>query len=218
LAEGWKTYWRAPGDAGIPPRFDWGNSQNIASVKLYWPRPIVFESGGMRSYGYKDEVILPIELTPEQSGQPIRIAGRIQIGVCENVCIPVELPLEANLLVASSRPDRAIQAALDARPLTAARAGVGAVTCAIEPISEGLRMTARISVPSTGGEEFTVIELPDQRIWVSEAEVSRNGRELSATSDLIPPEARPFSLNRSEVLITVLGRDRAIEIEGCAAN
>jgi len=218
LADGWKTYWRSPGDAGIPPRFDWANSRNIDSIRMYWPRPIMFESSGLRSIGYKNEVILPIEFTPVQPGQPIRISGRIEIGVCEDVCIPVALPLTADLLPGSTSRDRAIQAALDARPLTAERAGVDSVTCAVEPISEGLRLTARIAMPSAGGEEVTVIELPDQRIWISEAEVSRAGRELSATSDMVSPEARPFSLDRSDVRITVLGRDRAVDIEGCAAD
>src|SRR6056297_2127380 len=50
--DGWKTYWRAPGDAGIPPRFDWSGSGNLARVALHWPAPKVFDSYGLRTVGY----------------------------------------------------------------------------------------------------------------------------------------------------------------------
>ncbi len=64
LEEGWKTYWRSPGDAGIPPRFDWENSHNLDGVALHWPRPAVFESFGTQTIGYSEKLILPVELTP----------------------------------------------------------------------------------------------------------------------------------------------------------
>ena len=50
LAPGWHTYWRVPGDAGIPPSFDWSGSSNLASVAYEWPRPEIFDSFGMRTH------------------------------------------------------------------------------------------------------------------------------------------------------------------------
>ncbi|MEJ6478965.1 MAG: protein-disulfide reductase DsbD family protein, partial [Octadecabacter sp.] len=52
LAPGWKTYWRAPGDAGIPPQFQWDGSQNINAAQFHWPIPEVMNQNGMRSIGY----------------------------------------------------------------------------------------------------------------------------------------------------------------------
>ncbi|MEM9552608.1 MAG: protein-disulfide reductase DsbD domain-containing protein, partial [Pseudomonadota bacterium] len=52
LADGWKTYWRAPGDAGIPPSFNWRGSRNVGEVAITWPTPQVFNDYGMRSIGY----------------------------------------------------------------------------------------------------------------------------------------------------------------------
>jgi DsbC/DsbD-like thiol-disulfide interchange protein len=71
LAEGWKTYWRVPGNAGIPPQLDWSGSQNVASVQTHWPQPAVFEQNGMYSIGYHDELVLPIEFTPIRADLPM---------------------------------------------------------------------------------------------------------------------------------------------------
>ena len=62
MAPGWKTYWRAPGDAGIPPEFDWTGSHGVAGVEVRWPVPQVFDQSGMQSIGYHDEVVLPLEI------------------------------------------------------------------------------------------------------------------------------------------------------------
>jgi DsbC/DsbD-like thiol-disulfide interchange protein len=64
LAPGWKTYWRSPGDAGIPPSFDWSGSENVKSVRLHWPAPEVFEANGMQTIGYHERLVLPVEITP----------------------------------------------------------------------------------------------------------------------------------------------------------
>ena len=52
LARGWKTYWRSPGEAGVPPSFDWSRSENVAGVEVLWPRPKFFDSFGLTTIGY----------------------------------------------------------------------------------------------------------------------------------------------------------------------
>lgn len=85
LDPGWKTYWRAPGEAGIPPRFDWSGSRNIASVRFHWPAPQVFRQNGMRALGYQGELILPIELVPSVPGGAITMRTEVELGICEDV-------------------------------------------------------------------------------------------------------------------------------------
>ena len=213
LAPGWKTYWRAPGDAGIPPRFDWSASSNMKSVATYWPRPMVFDKNGMRTIAYENEVVLPLELTPSTPGTPIMLQGRMELGVCHDICMPMSLELHAEL---PARPDpEPIRAALAARPTSAAQAGVGRVTCTAEPISDGLRLTAEIPLPPMGGEEVVVVELRDPAIWISEAEVTRQGNSLFAVADLVPEAAAPFALDRSSVRFTLLSGQKAVDIRGC---
>ena len=64
LADGWKTYWRAPGEAGIPPQFDWRGSRNLARAEIEWPTPKQTMTNGMRTIGYEHVLVLPLRLTP----------------------------------------------------------------------------------------------------------------------------------------------------------
>ena len=83
LAPGWKTYWRAPGEAGIPPQFDWRASGNLAGVAYHWPRPQVFQINGLRTLAYRNELVLPIEFLPVDRGTAVKVSGTIDLGVCE---------------------------------------------------------------------------------------------------------------------------------------
>jgi DsbC/DsbD-like thiol-disulfide interchange protein len=217
LAPGWKTYWRSPGDAGIPPIFDWSGSVNVGIAKVHWPVPEVFHLNGMRSIGYTDQVILPVELSVTDPGQPVQLSGFVDMGVCEDVCVPVSLTFDATLQ-ADGRRDPAIAAALVDQPLTEAEANVGSVTCTTEPSRSGLRLTTTMAVPRTGADEIVVIEAGDPHIWVSEAETSREGDQLIASADLVNVSGNAFVLNRSAVRITVLGSDRAVDIQGCTGG
>lgn len=88
LAPGWKTYWRSPGDAGIPPQLDWNGSENLKSVEILWPLPEKFEAYGFSSWGYHDEVVFPIDIKLTETGKPLDLKLGIQLGICEDVCIP----------------------------------------------------------------------------------------------------------------------------------
>lgn len=216
LAPGWKTYWRSPGDAGIPPSFDWSGSENVKSVRLHWPAPAVFSTNGMQTIGYHDRLILPVEVTPENPGKPIRLRVRMDLGVCDEICLPASLDLAADL-AAPGAPDPSIRAALDSRAATAQEAGVTSVACSVDPIKDGLRLTARLGLPDPGLPEVVAFETADREIWVAEAITERRGGELVAITELVPPNGAPFALDRSQVTVTVLAASGAVEVKGCPA-
>lgn len=215
LQPGWKTYWRAPGDGGIPPQFDWSGSENIKAVQFHWPRPKVAYVNGLRTIGYSDEVIIPIEVSPRSKGTSVVLKGRVDLGVCNDICVPMSVAFSANLPPTASKPDPVIRAALKKSPMPASKAGVKSVICSFEPIPDGLRVTATITLPSTGRDEIAVIEAPDQSIWVSEATTKRSGNTLTAITEMVPPSNAPFLLERSKIRITVIGSKRAVDILGC---
>ncbi len=217
LADGWKTYWRAPGDAGIPPSFNWRGSQNVAATSFSWPTPDVFDQNGMRSIGYENELVLPIEVTPATSGQPVRLKGRMDIGICSDVCVPSSVRFDHNLDRNAERSP-AIAAALADRPFSEREAGVQSAQCRITPTEGGLQLEARIVMPSAGGTEVAVIEPGNPKVWASEPVTSRSGNTLTARSDLVHVEKGAYVIDRSAVRITVLGRDHAVDIKGCAAG
>ncbi|MDK3017238.1 protein-disulfide reductase DsbD domain-containing protein [Pseudodonghicola flavimaris] len=217
LSDGWKTYWRAPGEAGIPPSFDWKGSRNLGEVSMTWPTPKVFDSNGMQTIGYTRQLVLPVEITPARDGRPIELRGRIELGLCSDVCIPGTVSFDHRVDPEAGR-NPAIVAALAERPYSAREAGVRAATCRLQPSADGLRVEARITMPSAGGPEVAVIESGTPGIWATETETSRQGNTLIAASDLIAETGGAFALDRSALRITVLGSKHAVDIRGCDAG
>ncbi len=215
LSPGWKTYWRAPGDAGIPPDFNWSGSVNLRSVGVAFPVPDVMDQNGFRSIGYHDRMVLPLALAPQDASENIRLSGEIQIGVCEEICVPVTLKVNALLSVDANDRSAMLTDAMADRPMSEKEAGVGQVKCEITPIRDGLSLTARIDMAPMPGEEVAIVELADRGVWVAEPEVTRTGGTLVARTEMIPPNAQPFVLARSDVRITILAGGRAVDIQGC---
>ena len=215
LAEGWKTYWRAPGDAGIPPDFKWNGSRNLAGVAVSWPTPKVFEQNGMRSVGYSHQVTLPLTVAAKQAGKPVEINLKMEIGVCKDICVPQTLSIKGTLDSAATTPLPAIAAAMAEQPYSAKEAGARGATCALSPSEDGLNITATLTLPSTGGKEHVVIEAGRPDVWVSEAKTNRSGNTLTAQAEIIPNKAGGFALDRSAIRFTVLGTSHAVDLRGC---
>lgn len=216
LAPDWKTYWRAPGEAGIPPLFDWSGSTNVQSVRVHWPSPVVFHLNGMQTIGYHDGVVLPLEVTPVDPAKPVSLRAAVDLGVCNKICMPAALQMQAELSGAG-QPDAAIRAALQAEPRSGKEAGLKTISCAVEPIADGLRLTAKLDLPAPGPEEIVVFETADASVWVAEAQTTRHGGTLTSVTDLVANNGAPFALDRSAVKVTVLGQGKSVEISGCPA-
>ncbi len=97
LKPGWKTYWRNPGESGAPPRFDWDTSGNLDSVELRWPAPVRFSAFGFDSFGYHDEVVLPVLLRAASATKPLSARLHLEYMICAQVCIPIQAKLALNL-------------------------------------------------------------------------------------------------------------------------
>ena len=115
LEPGWKTYWRTPGDAGIPPVVDWTKSHNVAGFDLRFPAPVRFGDEGVRSIGYTDPVILPIDLTLADPAAAATLDLDVQIGLCRDICVPVAAHLVATLSAATPVDATALARLAEAR-------------------------------------------------------------------------------------------------------
>lgn len=93
LKDQWYTYWRMPGDSGLAPRFDWTGSENVQDITLSWPTPSRFALEELQSFGYKDEVIFPLIVTPKEPGKDIVLKLVINVMVCHDICIPQEITM-----------------------------------------------------------------------------------------------------------------------------
>lgn len=98
MPKGWKTYWRAPGDAGgIPPELDFTGSENLAKATVLFPAPKKLVDRTGTTYGYKDHVTFPIRIEPTDAASPVVLKVKASYGVCEELCVPAEVELEVTV-------------------------------------------------------------------------------------------------------------------------
>lgn len=95
LSEGWKTYWRHPGDdGGLPPTFDWSASRNLKSARVLYPAPKRLQSKTGTSIGYDSGVVFPVLIEPVDRARPVELALKLEYGICREICVPAEAVLQ----------------------------------------------------------------------------------------------------------------------------
>lgn len=212
LRPGWHTYWRIPGDSGIAPEIDWSGSRNLASVAYRWPRPEVFEQSGLTSFGHSGRLVLPVVLTPQDSGQPIEASARLDFGACNEICTPAAAEVSARLAPGAPPAGRAvIAAALATTPLEAGAAGVAGAACRLVPGAAGPVLRADITfdadAPRLGRAIFESAGRP-----VGLGTGAARGRTLRAEAPLMTGA----TIDRSALRLTLVGDGQAVEVTGCA--
>ncbi|MEL6477290.1 MAG: protein-disulfide reductase DsbD domain-containing protein [Pseudomonadota bacterium] len=216
LTPGWKTYWRSPGPAGIPPRLDWSGSENLAAARLHWPTPAVFTSFGLTTIGYADRVLLPVELTPEDPEKPIAVDLALELGVCRDICVFEHVTLTATLPPDLARHGSAIEAALALRPSPGPEAGLVSATCRITGQGGKRGFTATLTFDREIAGAKVLLEGPKD-VWLHGASTAPSGTqtlEVTAKLDLLSDTAW---VSRKSIRMTVLGPDWAADIQGCNA-
>ncbi len=159
LAPGWKTYWRQPGDAGLPPVFDVSASRGLAGFTVRFPVPERFEEAGLVSIGYTKPVVLPIDIAPADPAKPVDFDLVVHLGLCREVCVPLEAHLTATLDPAAS-PDPTAAARL-----AAARAALPvAATATAAPRIVSIRRHDDTTPPSVSVEVREPPSLPDAAV------------------------------------------------------
>jgi DsbC/DsbD-like thiol-disulfide interchange protein len=123
LNPGWKTYWKNPGDSGVPPSFDWAGSKNLKHAELLFPAPRRFADANGTAIGYEDEVTFPVKLTPEREGEPIELKLALDYGLCKDLCIPNNVSLGLMLPADLGKGDAALLESVLARVPNEALAG-----------------------------------------------------------------------------------------------
>src|SRR4030088_2893976 len=195
LQAGWKTYWRSPGDSGVPPRFDFSKSDNIEAVTVLWPAPMKFDDGaGGPSLGYQNQVVLPLRIVAKNADKPVTLRADINYAVCEKLCIPVEANAELAFTSAASTEDRALFAALDTVPKPANVGDPNPLT--IRDVKREGKSTVLVDVAAPDAREVSLFvegPTPDWALPVPTLlEPSPPGiKRFSFELDGLPPGAQP---------------------------
>ncbi|MCF6272864.1 MAG: hypothetical protein L3J37_06680 [Rhodobacteraceae bacterium] len=214
LNEGWKTYWRSPGPAGLPPIFNWDGSDNIGEVSFDWPTPEVIDQGGMITLGYSDRFVLPIHISPATDG-PVRIVLRLNFGVCSEICLPAQSVFLARLDGSAGEGVALIEAALLKAPVTGEAAGLRSISCAVGPKGKGFEITADMEFTQAFDAPYTVIEYGTQEIWVDLALSTTSGTAIRATAPIRFYVGDDKDMDNDALVVSVFGNNRAVEIQGC---
>ncbi|MDE2362758.1 MAG: hypothetical protein KGM42_08770 [Hyphomicrobiales bacterium] len=203
LAPDTLTYWRNPGDAGVPPTFDWKGSQNVAKAVVAMPAPKRITEAGEDVFGYTGQVAYPVTITPADPGKPVSADLRMDYAACEKICIPMHA--DASLTFApdgKAGPDAPlVAAALAATPKAAAAADAAKIT----PVAGAPKPTWRVE-PKAAGASDLFAEAPDGYFF-------ETGKEPDGAFRLTMAEATQAAPGLVPVRLTMPTAAGAIEFE-----
>jgi DsbC/DsbD-like thiol-disulfide interchange protein len=206
LAPGWKTYWRYPGDSGIPPRFDFSQSTNVKSVTVRYPAPQRLVDDGGTSIGYKHGVVFPLEVVPENPAQPVTLALSIDYAVCEKLCVPADGKAELTLSGKAGETDTKLK---QSEALVPAAAKLGEGKLAIRAVKrEGKNVIVDVAAPAGAAVDlFAEGPTPDWALPVPTPDAG--GQRFTFELDGLPPNARP---DGATLTLTAVAGEQAIEV------
>ncbi|AUC93210.1 cytochrome C biogenesis protein [Bradyrhizobium sp. SK17] len=212
LQDGWKTYWRTPGDSGVPPRFDFSKSDNVDAVTVMWPAPRQFDDGaGGTSLGYKHQVVLPLRIVAKNPDKPLVLRADISYAVCEKLCVPVEAKAELAFASVASTEDAALSEALNAVPKPANIGDPTPVT--IRDVKRDDKNNVLVDVAAPDSKELSLYvegPTPDWALPVPKlVEHSPPGvKRFSFELDGLPPGAKAEG---AALKLTLVGGDKSYE-------
>lgn len=221
---GTKTYWRNPGDSGIPPSFDWSQSDNLKSVEVLYPAPHRIADPAGHTIGYKNAVLFPVRVAPQDAAQPVDVKLKFSYAVCGTLCVPAEanlalrLPAGGEVAGASTR----IETGLAQVPRRAGASGTVLnhddvpVVRAVEVKEDGGRKDLRITVAQAAGSKKSDLFLEGPRDWylpLPERVARRPQGAIEEIEYRVALDALPAAASLSGTLLklTVVGEGGALE-------
>lgn len=205
LKPGWKTYWRDPGDSGVPPQIDVNASANVAGVDLSFPAPQRHDDGYGQWAGYDRSVALPAVFTLKSPGDKALIEAHVFLGICETICIPVQTTLSVD---PASDPDNAadaqlVKAAFAALP-QAERSDFRAVTVA----GDDETLNVEVAAPGAPDDVDFFVAGNQDYMFGPPTRTEQNGKVLFSVPILDRPDTIPAGAG---LHYTVTGTTGAVE-------
>jgi DsbC/DsbD-like thiol-disulfide interchange protein len=217
LAPGWKTYWRYPGDSGVPPRFDFEGSTNVQQVTVSWPTPHRFSDGSGQSIGYAGGVVLPLRVQVKDSTKPATLRLKVEYAICEKLCVPAEASVELPLAAGGNSSSNEALAAAEARVPKPASVGENAPLAVRsvhkEPGSRFTRVIVDVAAPE--GEPVNLFAEGPSPEWALPVPMPVAGapsglHRFAFDLDGLPPGADPHG---AVLTLTASAGGAAIEVK-----
>ena len=217
LDKGWKTYWRSPGDAGIPPQVAWDGSANMSGTEFFWPAPVRFHYFDLETFGYKDRVVFPVEARVASVGEAVSLRAQVDLLVCDDVCIPHSYEAALDLPAGPAMPSdfaNLIDQYRNQVPGDGSRAGLmfeGAEVSGA-PAKPLIRAAFRADAPFLSPD--LLVEGHEDAIFSNPEFEYRDGGRLvlaSVTAEDIFGEGKPVDLQSAPLTLTLIDGPRNIE-------
>ncbi len=188
MPEGWKTYWKNPGESGVPPVFDWSTSRNVTGARVLYPAPYFLADKGGPVNGYTEHAVFPVEIDRTDASAPTLLNVTVQFGVCKDICVPAEAT--ASLTVEpgeAEEPAYALLMALDRVPRR------GNAIRPTDPVLSSSQATLAGAKPRLvfvgrfpgGGEVAELFLAPPDGVYLPPAQrTSDSGEEVTFEVDL----------------------------------
>jgi DsbC/DsbD-like thiol-disulfide interchange protein len=208
LDPGFKTYWRDPGESGLPPRFDWTGSTNTGAIEMSWPAPTRAEDAGGIAHIYSDRVIFPTRVRAADPGRPIDLHLNLEYGVCKEICIPARAELELRL----GDEDRRHRGAIDTARASVPRpqplgSGEPLAIRSVRPVPGPVpTFDVEVSAPA-GATPFLFAEVPEGWFVATSEADAQHG--FKVTLDEQPKDAKGMV----PLLLTLVAGGKAVETE-----
>lgn len=215
LEDGWKTYWRVPGIGGIAPILNWEKSKNIKNISQIWPTPNIYNEYGLQTIGYKNELLLPLQIQPIDKKQPIHLSITIDFGICSDVCVPIQTAVEERLPERTSIGKKNILDTLEKAILSGNKSPFKIVKCNIVPIKDGFEVNAFFEgLASFDKDTLGVVEYPvKQNGWINQKASLISSNQLSVHA-IVYNKSIHF-IDRSDLTLTIFTKNKAFEFDGC---
>jgi DsbC/DsbD-like thiol-disulfide interchange protein len=215
LDPGFKTYWREPGESGLPPVLDWSGSDNLARATVAWPVPHRAEDAGGVAYAYEGGTVLPVTVEAADPEKPVSLRLALEYGICKDICIPAKADLRLDLPPQpAGAPTPALAAALARVPRATAVGeapdGLGVAGVALRPGADGHAVVAVSVRAPQGSAPALFVEAPAGFFLLPPAAPAREGEAMVfAVPVLEAPPKRPARLDLT--LTLAAGDGRAVE-------
>jgi DsbC/DsbD-like thiol-disulfide interchange protein len=215
LKPGWHTYWRYPGDAGVPPRFDLSGSRNVKAVELLWPAPGRIREHGLSVIGYVSDLILPLAIIPQDRAEPVALHLKLDYAVCETLCVPQQATAQLLLAPGPSSWDGALARARSRVPRKQAVGAISPLTLRSIQRVEGLsrsRVLLDVAAPPAASlDVFVEGPNPDWALPLPTPAADAPGdvRRFAFDLDGAPPQA---NYDGALLTITAVTAEDAIEV------
>jgi DsbC/DsbD-like thiol-disulfide interchange protein len=213
LGPGWHTYWRYPGDSGVPPRFVFSGSDNVAAVKVLYPAPHAYTDEAGTIIGYKDDVIFPLRVVPRHKGEPVTLHLKAEYAVCDKLCVPVEASATLTLDAAPSASDAALVAAEAQVPRAESAADAGLTA---RRVNNAAKPLVAVDLPAATGSELHVFVEGPTPEWALPIPKPAQGApaghvQFGFDLDGLPPGVDPKG--PFELTFTIVGGAHPVEVK-----